>query len=110
MLLRVRLHAIPRDSGKCWTDPSPPEGGKKKKEGSNDSGVTPTVSNLLPPSGLGSNIRAEGVYVGEGLLPMPEKLVAKIWAWKFLNMAEMLARTSKRAQAPPPRNSAEGRK
>ena len=34
--------------------------------------------------------RTAGVYVGEGLPPVPEKLAVKIRAWKFVDMAEML--------------------
>ena len=60
------------------------------KEGGNDAEITPIVTNLLPLSSLGSKARSAGVYVGEGLPPVPEKLAAKIWAWKFVDMAEML--------------------
>ena len=31
-----------------------------------------------------------GVYVGEGLPPVPTKLAQRIWRWEFIDMAEML--------------------
>ena len=31
-----------------------------------------------------------GVYIGEGLPPVPIKLVQRIWRWDFVDMAEML--------------------
>ncbi len=41
-----------------------------------------SLAHVLPPTG--------GVYVGEGLLPIPPKLAAKILKWEFVEMAEML--------------------
>ena len=31
-----------------------------------------------------------GVYVGEGLPPIPMKLAQRIWRWEYIDMAEML--------------------
>ena len=32
----------------------------------------------------------EGVYVGEGVVPIPRKLAEKIWRWEFMDMGELL--------------------
>ena len=44
--------------------------------------------NLLP-GGSGTK-DAAGIYVGEGLLPVPAKLAEKIVRWEFVEMAELL--------------------
>ena len=31
-----------------------------------------------------------GIYVGEGLCPIPMKLAQPIWRWEFIDMVEML--------------------
>ena len=41
-----------------------------------------SLARVLPPTG--------GVYVGEGLPPIPPKLAAKILKWEIVEMAEML--------------------
>ena len=47
--------------------------------------------NLLPLAGSGSSPQtAGGVYVGEGLPPVPRRLADKICRWEFVDMAEML--------------------
>ena len=49
------------------------------------------VCNLLP--GLGQPAAPpgqDGIYVGEGLLPVPAKLAEKITRWDFVDMAELL--------------------
>lgn len=51
---------------------------------------TSTPANLLPLNVPGSSIKVAEVYVGECLPPVPERLAAKIRAWKFVEMAEML--------------------
>ena len=84
------------------------------KGGSNDSGVTPTISNLMPLSSLGLNACSAGVYVNEGLLPVQEKFAAKIQAWKFVDIAEMLPECwhepAKDEECTSSSSSAEGRK
>ena len=32
----------------------------------------------------------EGVYIGEGVVPIPRKLAEKIWRWEFMDMDELL--------------------
>ena len=32
----------------------------------------------------------EGVYIGEGVVPIPRKLAEKIWRWEFMDMGELL--------------------
>ena len=54
---------------------------------SNPSGLV----NLLSLAGSGSPPQtAGGVYVGEGLPPIPRRLADKICRWEFVDMAEML--------------------
>ena len=69
---------------------SPTAEGAAGQEVPSEGATAPTTSNLLPLSGSGAMTRTAGVYVGEGLPPVPEKLAAKIRAWKFVDMAEML--------------------
>ena len=64
--------------------------GAAGQEVPSEGATAPTTSNLLPLSGSGAMTRTAGVYVGEGLPPVPEKLAAKIYAWKLVDMAEML--------------------
>lgn len=47
--------------------------------------------NLLPSMGhlKGTSLSA-GIYVGEGLLPVPAKLAKKITQWEFVEMVELL--------------------
>lgn len=64
------------------------------------------VCNLLPSLGvLQDPAGFAGVYVGEGLLPVPAKLAEKIVKWEFVDMGELLpefwaAATSKDASNP----------
>jgi hypothetical protein len=55
---------------------------------------TPNASllcNLLPSMGQSEvHSLAAGIYVGEGLLPVPAKLAEKIAKWEFVDMAELL--------------------
>ncbi len=43
--------------------------------------ATALVANLLPLSGLGGPPGANGVYIGEGLPPVPAKLAERIRRW-----------------------------
>ena len=46
--------------------------------------------NLLPIPASQALPPTSGVYIGEGLPPVPPKLAAKILRWDFVDMAEML--------------------
>ena len=47
--------------------------------------------NLLPSLGQSKEMSlSTGIYVGEGLLPVPAKLAEKITQWEFVEMAELL--------------------
>ena len=46
--------------------------------------------NLLPLSGSRPVPTSAGVYVGEGLPPVPPKLAIKILHWNYVEMSEML--------------------
>ena len=49
------------------------------------------LCNLLPSFGqAGESTLSAGIYVGEGLLPVPAKLADKITQWEFVEMAELL--------------------
>ncbi len=55
-----------------------------------------TMSNLLgslnntPTGGGESSSKQPGVYVGDGLPPVPAKLAAKITHWEFIEMHELV--------------------
>ena len=49
-----------------------------------------TVSNLLPFAPRRLAAPARGVYIGEGLLPVPAKLAERIVRWEYIEMSEML--------------------
>ena len=49
------------------------------------------ICNLLPNLGQGRESSASaGIYVGEGLLPVPAKLGEKITWWEFVEMVDLL--------------------
>ena len=48
------------------------------------------IANLLPVVGKKSRLGSPGVYVGEGLPPVPTKLAEKVRRWEFVEMAELL--------------------
>ena len=48
------------------------------------------MANLLPQANSGLSTGSQGVYVGEGLPPVPTKLTAKIKWGKFIEMAKLL--------------------
>ena len=47
-------------------------------------------TNLLPYVGGGLRLSSEGVYVGDGVPPVPEKLASKIRRGEFVEMGELL--------------------
>ena len=51
---------------------------------------TAAVANLLPLAATGSPPTLPGVYVGDGLPPVPQKLADKILRWEFVDMGELL--------------------
>ena len=49
------------------------------------------ICNLLPwTGGSGDGSANTGVYIGEGLPPVPQKLAERIRRWEFIDMAELL--------------------
>ena len=52
--------------------------------------ATSAMSNLLPFALRLPSAPAVGVYVGEGLPPVPAKLAERIGRWEFIEMSEML--------------------
>ena len=54
-------------------------------------GNSSVLCNLLPRLGQASESSLTvGIYVGEGLLPVPARLAEKITRWEFVDMAELL--------------------
>ena len=53
-------------------------------------GASAGLLNLLPISSSRVPTPSSGIYVSEGLPPVPPKLAAKIMRWEFVDMAEML--------------------
>ena len=53
-------------------------------------GVTATITNLLLYAGGLLTMPESGVYLGEGLPPVPDKLAAKIRKGEFVEMGELL--------------------
>ena len=51
---------------------------------------TSSSSNLLQFVGEDLKLPSEGVYVGDGIPPVPQKLAAKIRRGKFIEMGELL--------------------
>ena len=49
------------------------------------------ICNLLPWAGGSGDVSSStGVYIGEGLPPVPQKLAERIRRWEFIDMAELL--------------------
>ena len=51
--------------------------------------VATLMANLHPQANLGLVTGSQGVYIGEGLPPVPTKLTAKIKRGKFIKMVEL---------------------
>ena len=52
--------------------------------------VTATLANLLPLAASTIPPTPAGVYVGDGLSPVPQKLACRIRQWEYVDMGEML--------------------
>ena len=50
----------------------------------------PTLDDPTQPAGTPATLGLFGIYMGEGLPPVAEKVADKIRAWKFVDMAELL--------------------
>jgi len=55
-----------------------------------DSMVSATLANLLPHANPSLLQASDGIYVGDGLPPVPSKLAAKISRREFVKMGELL--------------------
>ena len=53
-------------------------------------GQMPATASVLAKAGEDQTLTGEGVYVGEGLLPVPPKLARKIKSGEFVEMEELL--------------------
>ena len=72
------------------TPSSVPAGSLLANRGPDYSGAA-LMCNLLPTIGQSKDASlSAGIYVGEGLLPVPAKLAKKITRWEFVEMAELL--------------------
>ena len=58
--------------------------------GATGDSVTALLTNLLPQANTGLASGVQGVYVGEGLPPVPAKLAAKIRRGAYVDMGELL--------------------
>ena len=78
------------------TDPlAPPSGTRENPSNSGDEpssmGLAATMCNLLPAAGnVGASAPSTGVYIGEGLPPVPLNLAEKIRRWEYSDMLELL--------------------
>ena len=52
--------------------------------------VVATMCNLLSVGGDGHVAKLPGLYMGEGLPPVPLRVVERIHKWEFIDMAELL--------------------
>ncbi len=52
--------------------------------------ATQTVTNLLPQANDSLALPSDGVYVGDGLAPVPAKLAARIRRGEYIDMGELL--------------------
>ena len=77
------------------TDPLiPPAGTRENLSNSGEEpssmGPAATMCNLLPAAGnVGASAPSTGVYIGEGLPPVPLKLAEKICGWEYTDMSEL---------------------
>jgi len=49
-----------------------------------------SLTNLLPQAMASLTPALAGVYVGDGLPPVPQKLADKIHRWEFIDMGKLL--------------------
>ena len=76
------LAAIPRVDGR------PPRGIGADR--ASDAPVSMVIGNLLPQANTTLTLPSEGVYVGDGLPPVPPKLATKIRRGDFVEMGKLL--------------------
>ena len=68
------------------------------------------VANLLPVGGSIEQGAVKGIYIGEGLPPVPQKLAERIRRWEYVEMAELLPELWTAKLEDPPKQSAARRK
>lgn len=70
----------------------PPTANKGATEGKPSAPSNPSIelTNLLPFIGGSPKIPTEGVYIGDGIPPVPEKLATKIRRGEYVEMGELL--------------------
>lgn len=68
----------------------PGPSGELSAEAHSAPSIAAAMCNLLSVGGDSQSAKLPGLYVGEGLPPVPVKLVEKIHKWEFVDMAEML--------------------
>ena len=78
------LAAIPRVEG------GHPEGPLTPKPDSQDTSIAAMLSNLLPLANSSLQQPSGGVYMGDGIPPVPAKLAARIRRGEFVEMGELL--------------------
>ena len=73
--------------------PPPPSDGASKGASGNPLGTSSSsisITNLLPFAGDNLRIPSVGVYIGDGIPPVPDKLATKIRKGEFVEMGELL--------------------
>ena len=55
-----------------------------------NAGISATITNLLPYAGGSLTMPSAGVYLGEGIPPVPDKLAAKIRRGEYIEIGELL--------------------
>lgn len=84
----------PPPAGPANAGPTPTSATLQPAELEGETGTTPSMAsaicNLLAVGGSGPASGCPGVYVGEGLPPVPTKLAEQIQRWDFVDMAELL--------------------
>ena len=68
----------------------PSVSGELSAEAHSAPSVAAAMCNLLSVGGDSQSSKLPGLYVGEGLPPVPVKLVERIHKWEFVDMAELL--------------------
>ena len=48
------------------------------------------MMNLLHQAVVDPSMASGGVYVGEGLAPVPQKVAERIWRWEYIETGELL--------------------
>ena len=84
------LEGVPVIDGTTSVVPTTAEGSSSSAVALPGASSAALLTNLLPQANTGLEAAPGGIYVGDGLAPVPQKLAERIRRWEFIDMGELL--------------------